>query len=718
MNSQHFSCYILDEDTAVFCRGSVRDFAYSDGEAVEDGLLQVLRAANDVSSDSEELEANITDWPSRYHLSRSRANLLRPYRDIFKGAVLEIGAGCGAITRYLGECGAEVTAVEGSLRRAAVAAARIRGLDNVRVVCDRIQDFESDTKYDVVTLIGVLEYAQMFGPSSDAPFDLLSLALSFLKPGGKLVLAIENRMGLKYFAGMPEDHVNHGMYGVEGLYRPSEPVTFGRDELTNLLCRAGFTQSRFAYPFPDYKLPKSVVSDLGARLKSDVFNSSAFAAESASDDPQIRLPALFSLESAWQSVGRNGLLQDLANSFLVVASADGTLEDINRDILAWHFSTSRRGKFAKATLFRGDGHRILVERTKVNGGKIEPSSGDAGLRFSPVDEQYIVGDSFRQDFATILARPFWSIDDVCVYFRRYVNFLTSRFGERNVGVSTDAGVVLQSQALDLLPQNLLVVDGSLVVIDEEWSAGDGVELGYMLFRAVMYLLNGLTRCGYPQNFGLANFGSFILAVFGGTLGDVSTDLMEKYWDREAKLQANVAGLAPVPYASWASRSMPILDPSTVSIARMIVEVQQGRISSGIWQDVSGKIAQFITSRSGESVTADGTREAGQPSQIEPAVLRELVEAAITSRDKVILDQVHTIASNRRSLDQLYDEIHQLSATYQEGLAARDDRLVRLQGEIDDWQRQLSIIKGSLSWRVTKPLRWIRRVISKGARSTR
>lgn len=714
MNSQLFSCYTFDEDTAVFCRGSVRDFAYSDGEAVEDGLLRILRAANDVSSGSEELEACITDWPSRYHLSRARANLLRPYRDIFKGAVLEIGAGCGAITRYLGECGAEVTAVEGSLRRAAVAAARVRGLDNVRVVCDRIQDFESDAKYDVVTLIGVLEYAQMFGPSSDAPFDLLRLAFSFLKPGGQLVLAIENRMGLKYFAGMPEDHVNHGMYGIEGLYRLSEPVTFGRDELTNLLYRAGFTQLRFAYPFPDYKLPKSVVSDLGARLKSDVFNCSAFAAESASDDPQLRLPALFSLESAWQSVGKNGLLQDLANSFLVVASADGTLEDINRDILAWHFSTSRRGRFAKATLFRSDGHRISVERTKIDGGKIDPSSSDEGLRFSPVNEQYTVGASFRQDFATILARPFWSIDDVCAYFRRYVDFLTSQLGERDVGVSADAGVVLRSQALDLLPQNLLVVDGGLVVIDEEWSAGDSVELGYVLFRAVMYLLNGLTRCGYPQNFGLANFGNFILAVFGGTLGDVSADLLEKYWDREAELQAHVAGLAPVPYASWASRSMPILDPSTVSIARMIVEVQQGRVSSGIWQDVSREIAGFIASRSGQSGTADGLLELGQSPQIEPAVLRELVETAITSRDKLILDQVHTIASSGRSLGQLHDEIQQLSATHREGLAVRD----RLQGEIDSWQRQLSMIEGSLSWRVTKPLRWIRRVVSKGARSGR
>ena len=30
----------------------------------------------------------------------------------------------------------------------------------------------------------------------------------YLKPEGKLLIAIENRLGLKYFAGAPEDHTD------------------------------------------------------------------------------------------------------------------------------------------------------------------------------------------------------------------------------------------------------------------------------------------------------------------------------------------------------------------------------------------------------------------------------------------------------------------------------------------------------------------------------
>ena len=52
--------------------------SYRDGS--EERILEVLRGAADRSCDSDELAAAITDWPSRYHLSRQRASLLRPLR--------------------------------------------------------------------------------------------------------------------------------------------------------------------------------------------------------------------------------------------------------------------------------------------------------------------------------------------------------------------------------------------------------------------------------------------------------------------------------------------------------------------------------------------------------------------------------------------------------------------------------------------------------------
>ena len=36
---------------------------------------------------------------------------------------------------------------------------------------------------------------------------MLQRVRSLLKPEGKLIVAIENQLGLKYFAGAPEDHL-------------------------------------------------------------------------------------------------------------------------------------------------------------------------------------------------------------------------------------------------------------------------------------------------------------------------------------------------------------------------------------------------------------------------------------------------------------------------------------------------------------------------------
>jgi hypothetical protein len=79
-----------------------------------------------LSSTSTELAAGIIDWPSYYHLSHLPSNLLRPVSELLAGDVLEVGAGCGALTRFLGEAARTVVALDGSpaVRRSPQRAAR------------------------------------------------------------------------------------------------------------------------------------------------------------------------------------------------------------------------------------------------------------------------------------------------------------------------------------------------------------------------------------------------------------------------------------------------------------------------------------------------------------------------------------------------------------------------------------------------------------------
>ena len=89
---------VRDPDSGVRLLGEA--LPYADG--AEARLLDVVRAASDRRAGSDELFRSVEDWPTRYHLSRLRANLLRPLVVGEGLRVLDVGAGTGALSRWLG----------------------------------------------------------------------------------------------------------------------------------------------------------------------------------------------------------------------------------------------------------------------------------------------------------------------------------------------------------------------------------------------------------------------------------------------------------------------------------------------------------------------------------------------------------------------------------------------------------------------------------------
>src|SRR5690348_4349636 len=108
----------------VWATRDAKHFAYTDGAKSEAYVGRAVSATSDVSTSSADLESWIKDWPSQYHLSRMRTNLLNSFSFERSSSVLEVGCGCGAVTRFLGETFDAVTAVEGSIARARIARSR------------------------------------------------------------------------------------------------------------------------------------------------------------------------------------------------------------------------------------------------------------------------------------------------------------------------------------------------------------------------------------------------------------------------------------------------------------------------------------------------------------------------------------------------------------------------------------------------------------------
>lgn len=230
---------------------------YCDG-AIEQEILEYVKQYDD------EMEILKKDnrWPVLYHISPVRKNILEWY-DFKKDAeVLEVGAGCGAVTGAICEKAKSVTCIDLSKQRSMINAYRNKKYDNLNIMVANFNDIVFNRKYDYITLIGVLEYAAYY-TATDNPFvDFLKKLKKNLKEDGKLLIAIENKFGMKYWSGCVEDHTGRYYDGIMGYVNTESKVqTFSKDELIQIIEEAGFKKQQFYYPFPDYKFAQQIFSD-------------------------------------------------------------------------------------------------------------------------------------------------------------------------------------------------------------------------------------------------------------------------------------------------------------------------------------------------------------------------------------------------------------------------------------------------------------------------
>lgn len=536
--------YRHDTKTGVWLRADYKGIAYSDGDQSENELAKIIQEAQDVSVLSNELPQHCTDWAKLYHLSAARANILRPFEHLLKGNVLEIGAGCGAISRYIGECGAELLSLEGSPRRAAIAASRTRGLDNVTVLAERFDDFRTDELFDAVTLIGVLEYASIFSDNEDPAHAMLARIRKLLKPNGNLFIAIENKLGLKYFAGALEDHLNIAMYGIENRYRQGEPRTFGKLELEQLIARSGFSSSETLSPCPDYKLPNSIVTESG--FATDRFDAAALVLQNVKRDPQLPQTTNFNLEQAWPNVISNDLGMQLANSFLVIASCENK-KALPNEILGYHYSTGRKSQFCKESIFVKSAAGIQVHTKSIdnNSSNINPDpEKSVDFHYSlPRVDKYIYGSILSNSFLDIASTPNWAVSSFTPFIKMYLSCLELLLSAEIPNTNLESvDFRLPKNYIDAVPQNIIIdTFQTPKLIDSEWALTEEFDLGQLLVRALLSLIETAS----PFNLSETSISrrDLIIQILDSASLKISGEQIENYIKLEQLFQKRVTGYA-------------------------------------------------------------------------------------------------------------------------------------------------------------------------------
>lgn len=312
---------------------------YSDG-SVEERILKLVEEYEE--REYNKIIVKERNWAVMYHLAHERGNILSwyPFR---KGAkILEVGSGCGAITSTLSANADSVVCIDLSRRRSMINALRNQARDNIKICVGNFQVIEKelDKDFDYATLIGVFEYGRGYIGGEKPYHKFLATVMEHIKPGGKLLLAIENKFGLKYWAGCTEDHVGRMFEGIEGYPSADGVCTFTKLELIQILEECGYSDYHFYYPHPDYKIPLVIYSD--NRLPKTGELGGNFC-----NFDRSRL-ALMDEGRVFDEILKNGLFGQYANSFLVEITKEPRKE-ASAEVIYAKYSNGRAPKFAIQT---------------------------------------------------------------------------------------------------------------------------------------------------------------------------------------------------------------------------------------------------------------------------------------------------------------------------------------------------------------------------------
>ena len=465
-----------------------KDIHYSDGVHHEEYLNNVLTSAKDLSSKSDELTGMAKDWTSEYHLSKKRAQLFSGFNFERASSVLEVGCGCGAITRYLGENFDEVVSVEGTFARAKLARLRTKDLGNVNILNAPFQDLNFTKKFDIVICVGVFEYSSAFIGGEDPHDAALAYFSSLLKPNGSLLIAIENQFGLKYFSSGKEDHTNVMFDGIEGYPRyPDKARTFGKNEITNRI-KKHFAGADFYYPYPDYKIPSLIISENAfpkVRVAGLISNFHCPRANEYFDDP------LFDESLALSELEENDSLEFFANSFLIVANK-GLESSLDFPQLGVFHSNDRIPCYQTKTVIKEVGHDVVVEKLTSNAAK--KGAPFKNLSLSVGESTWIQGPSLEHLLYKNSRVIGISLDDL---FKPCLLWL-SRLNE--ISSETDVPGHVSGKCIDLIWRNTIINDNKAHFIDEEWSFNSKISINALTIRSIVYFLiktrntQDLTKC--------------------------------------------------------------------------------------------------------------------------------------------------------------------------------------------------------------------------------
>lgn len=503
------------------------------------------------SGEYDEILSEDGRWEVFYNLSRMRTSILNWYTFKRDAQLLEIGGGLGALTGLFCDRCSHVTTVERSLTRASIICERYNDKNNLEIYAGDIDNVKLGRKYDYIVGIGLLESQELHSKQIEPYAKFLKRALRFLKPDGKLLLAVENRYGIRYFCGARDSKTGVPFDGLNQYDGEDNKYSFSKQEVSDILEKAGLKKTKFYYPLPDYKLTQLIYSQ--DYLPKGSIRDKVIPYYTDKD-------TLVSVEAdIYDDLIANGVFEFFSNSFLV----EGTFEGEFCPVVYAALSTDRGKEHGFATTIHSDktvrkralyqeGEKSIrysydnIKDIERHGIKIVPHDMENKEIIMPFIEAVPFMDYLstvikedKNRFIELLDELYSSILASSEHIHEEKNALVNEGGP---GLAW--GPILKYAYIDMVPMNCFYLDGTFAFYDQEFRRKN-YPAGYTMFRVLLYTYLFITHAEsiLPQEemkrrYGIEDLWNIYLAEEGRFISQNRNHRVYKYFYEWSTIDRN------------------------------------------------------------------------------------------------------------------------------------------------------------------------------------
>lgn len=424
-------------------------------------------------------------------LSKIRENILSWYPFKENAKILEIGANLGEITGLLCENASKVVAIENSKMKIEFMAKRYADKENLDIIAGYIENIKLDEKFDYITLIGTLE-------RRDVDYkQIITIAKELLNDGGKILLAFDNKLGIKYFSKTDKTGIC--------VTNPVDKKFINIEKLYNYLHEIGLNNIKTYYPMPDYKLTNVIFTDLRPLSKNDLSRNVVYNSEDTINfyDENTVYRELLDLPE--------NVVKNFMNSyFLEIAYNEQFEKDAeNEKVKLISFSNMRKPKYRIKTIVKenfvykypaNDESQNHIEETKKNIDIIK----NAGLKtLDSYNENEIISEFCKEKTLDEVIMEFAKQNekekaiDLMKRFKDEIKYKLKPGSIKNnvfdkYKIKYDKEEILSMYFVedglwDLIFQNCFYVNGEFFFYDQEWCEKN-LPIEYIMYRAIKYFV--------------------------------------------------------------------------------------------------------------------------------------------------------------------------------------------------------------------------------------